>query len=125
MKEDEMENPRTDVQTINKWFPNLIGISEALWEGEVLGSDESEVPGPSAIHACGILTLTHAQAEEYQKSYSWKEATPIFNAKTFSTQDISQRDWMYSEEFEEDCKPQYYQGNFWFDGECVWFDVVK
>ena len=31
----EMTNPRTDIEILQKWFPNLEGIESAVWETEV------------------------------------------------------------------------------------------
>lgn len=120
-----MQNPRTDIETINKWFPNLKGVQEVLWEGEILGSDNSDVPGPSTIHARGVITLTPEQAQEYKNAYTWENAAPTIEAGSFDTGELAAAEWLYSDDFEEDCKPMYFQGGFWFNGQQVWFDVVK
>ena len=57
----ELNQKRTDIETLKKWFPKLEGMESAEWEAEVLGqSDDNSVPGPSSYRACGCAACRRA-----------------------------------------------------------------
>ncbi len=121
----KMSNPREDIDVLKRWFPNLEGVVSALWEGEVMGIQDNTIPGPSTIHACGFIYLKDDMASQYLEKYTWTEENPNIKITSFDASAYENHIWYASEEFENDCKPMYFSGRFYFDGSCIWFDVIK
>ena len=104
-------NLRTDIETLQKWFPSLQGIKSAKWKVDVLGKNESRVPGPSSYRAYGLIVLEEEQAQEYFGQYEWKSIS--LDIKKYSDfQNISEEEWFYSLSWQDTVKPAYYIGNF-------------
>lgn len=124
--ENKVNQKRTDIEILQKWFPNLKGLESAEWEVVVLGENEvSSVPGPSAYRACGFMILEEDQAQKYQDEYEWKEVNPQMDAKYISVEEYQENQWFYSEAWEKQVKPGYYIGKFYLSENVIWFDVVR
>lgn len=126
VEENAMIQKRTDIETLQKWFPYLSGIQSAEWEVEVLGSNEQDaIPGPGSFRACGYMILDSDTAKQYQDSYQWEivKAEIIMNVVDQSV--YENYTWSYSKEWEDEVKPGYYIGNFYFSEGVVMFDVVR
>ena len=120
-----MTNPRTDIEILQKWFPNLEGIESAVWEVKELSNSASRIPGPSAFWAKGFVRLEKNVAEKYLNEYEWKERSVQFECEYIDATILENTKWYYSKEFEESTKPHSYIGNFYFNGEVIWFDVTR
>lgn len=125
LDEMAMSNPRDDTDVLKRWFPNLDGVEGALWEGEMMSEENDRIPGPSTAHACGFIYLTEDAAAQYMSTYNWTECNPDIKATSFDASAYEDNIWYVSDEFESDCKPMYFAGNFYFDGVCIWFDIVR
>lgn len=118
-------NPRTDIEVLAKWFPNLEGMEHAIWEVDDLSSNSSRVPGPSAFWARGFIYLQKETAEKYKSDYEWEERDIKLECDTIDITTFNNTTWYYSKAFEDEMKPASYLGNFYFNGEVIWFDVTK
>ena len=117
--------PKTDTGVLKKWFPNLEGIESANWEVKVLSSNSGRVPGPSAFQSKGVIYLEKDIAEKYLNDYEWNECNLQIAGEYIDVTEFVNKKWYYSEKFEEVVKPNSYIGNFYFNGEVVWFDVTR
>lgn len=122
----KVEQIRTDAEILKRWFPNLKGIQSAEWEVEVLGSNEqSMVPGPGAFRACGYIFLDEENAKQYRDSYKWIIVEPEVPMRLVDNVTYEIDSWNYSKEWEDEVKPGYYDGKFYFSDGIVMFDVVR
>lgn len=121
----EVCKQRTDIEILQKWFPNLEGIESAVWEAEVLGADSNGVPGPGTYEARGFIYLIDEKAEEYLNGYEWEEKKPQLSGSAIDISAYQEMKWYYSRDFEKEVKPDYYVGNMFLSGDVVWFEVCK
>lgn len=118
---DNIMNPNTDVEVVEKIFPNLEGIESVEYEITKLGNGTASVPGPTDYQYQGYIILTDEAAEKYASSYTWGD---FDNDVTFET--ISERsgDFKYDPHFTKDIiKKSSYDGKVWIDGNIILFSV--
>ena len=118
-------NIRTDMETLQKWFPSLQGIKSAEWKVDILGENKYKVPGPSSYHAYGLIILEEEQAKEYFSEYEWEPIS--LDTKRYSDfQNISEEaEWFYSLSWQDSVKPAYYIGKFYLSKDAILFDIVR
>ena len=121
----ELVNPRTDAETLQKWFPNIEGVDHVLWEVKDLSSNSSRVPGPSAFWSKGFICLKKEAAAQYKSGFEWETRDIKLECETIDTSQFDGTTWYYSKAFEDEMKPASYLGNFYFNGEVIWFDVTR
>lgn len=65
---------RTDVQSIQRRLPKLVGITKCYWKGGQYG-DGRGVPGPGLYWMKGFVFLTGDEAMRIGKSYQWHDTS--------------------------------------------------
>lgn len=126
VEENGMSQKRTDIETLQKWFPCLNGIQSAEWETEILGSNEQEqIPGPGTFRACGYIVLDSDIAKQYHDGYQWEAVDKKINMNIVDQSLYKDCIWNYSKEWEDEVKPGYYIGNFYLSNRVVMFDIVR
>ena len=111
----------TETDAVEKMFPSLEGIKAAEWEQVTMGSGREEVPGPTDYRYQGYITLTDEAAEKFASEYSFDDAAPDVELETVSEREGQ---WKFSNEFNNDMKPEYYSGKMWIDGNTIFFSIT-
>lgn len=121
-EETNMENVRTDLDQITKWFPNLEDIQAAQWE--IIMDDEGDykdLPAPGSYAASGYIFINKNTAEKYLTEYEWQKTEPNVEFRYVSSDILDTGGWMYSRQFDKDMRPLKFIGKLWFNGEVVLF----
>lgn len=118
----EIENPRTETDTLKDWFPNLQGIESAEWELKVYGT-QSSVPGPTDYQIKGVIILDEENAQEYWNQYEWEEVTAELETEYVDTSAYEDITWYRSTKMTADMLSPGKNGDIYFSGKYVWVNV--
>ena len=94
---------RTDIEPIDKIFPNLGEITECYWKADSFGSQirgSNLLPGPTDYWMKGFLIINENNLNEFKDKY-WTlvEDKPIWNwVLETGLLDINSFEWYYSSE---------------------------
>lgn len=76
----DIENSRSEIDTLKEWFPDMQGIESAEWE-LVTVTTQGRMPGPSDYQIKGIIVLDEDVAERYWNQYECTEVTVDFDTE--------------------------------------------
>jgi hypothetical protein len=127
---------RTDIEPIDKIFPNLGEITECYWKADSFGSQirgSNLLPGPTDYWMKGFLIINENNLNEFKDKYYWtlveEDKKPDLETEFLETGllDINSFEWYYSEEFNNYVKQPGYHGGFYvdFDNGIIYFDFVR
>lgn len=118
----KIENVKTDMDTIKKWFPNLEGAESTEWEGGNL-TERSSTPGPSDYTYKGIIILDEQSADNYLNQYEWKETTMNVEMNYVDLSEYQNMKWYVSKEMQEDIMAAGLLGEIYFCEKYILFSV--
>ena len=118
----KIENVKTDMDMIKKWFPNLEGAESTEWEGGNL-TERSSTPGPSDYTYKGIIILDEQSAENYKNQYEWKETNMDMEMNFVDLSEYQNMKWYVSKEMQEDIMAAGLLGEIYFCEKYILFSV--
>lgn len=110
----------TNTETVNKLFPSLEGVETVEIEVKILGKNSFFLPGPNDYRYQGYITLSDDAASGYAEDYSFTSDDPDVEFEKIKSRDGQ---WMKSNDFTKEIKPDYYNGNVWIDDNTILFSV--
>lgn len=128
-KKEQQETTTSSVDTIMSDTTLVLNILSGLdvvegacWKESAMGGSSSI--GPTDYSEIGYVKLTDTKAKEILDAYVWTEVMYQAEVDGLDTSAFVETNWMTNKDFTNDMLAKQYQGNLYFNGSVIWFDVI-
>lgn len=116
------ESVMTDLTLLRKILPGIDDIEASCWVEVPMGG--SDFVGPTDYREVGYARLTESKAKELKETYTWAEVSFVAQMDGVDTSAFEDSQWKVCKDFTNSVMSNTYQGNVYFDGSTIWFDVI-
>ena len=112
----------TDTTKVHNILSGVDDIESASWKEIPMGN--SDVVGPTDYREIGYVKISKTKSNELLETYSFSEVSFEASEDDIDTSNLSNSKWMVNKNFTNDSLSKTYQGNIYFNGSYIWFDVI-
>lgn len=112
----------SDTTLVLNILSGLDVVEGACWKENAMGGTSSI--GPTDYSEIGYVKLTDTKAKEILDAYVWTEVMYQAQVDGLDTSAFVETNWMTNKDFTNDMLAKQYQGNLYFNGSVIWFDVI-